>query len=178
MSIDSRHLRWFFRCDGLCVLAKPGYSFQIFQSCLEEWDKRWLDLNAVLLFQMFRQLHSRNITDFRNSISEKFHRFHQHPPGDLLEPGMYRQAGRSVFNGGRLAWTNGTYNENANACPIAPFGIVPNPVIIARPVPGVPLPTDHVGHRNAERTRRIESWLKLTLPRICWWSSTIKKQRS
>jgi hypothetical protein len=98
--LDSRHLGRLFRWDELCVLAKPRRSFQILQRCLEEGDECWINLDAVLLFQMCRQLHSRNITDFRNSTSEKFHRFHQHPPGDLLEPGMYRQAGRSVFNEG------------------------------------------------------------------------------
>ena len=61
----------------------------------EQRDECWLDSEAVFFFQMFRHLRSRNISDFRNSTFEEFHRFHRHPPGDSLSLARIgRQAGR------------------------------------------------------------------------------------
>jgi hypothetical protein len=100
--IDSCRLEGLFRGDGFYVLARFDGSLPILQGCFEERDECWLDFDAVLLFQMCRQLRSRNISDFPNGKSKKLQRFHWHPPGDLLEPGMYRQLGQSVFNGGRF----------------------------------------------------------------------------
>jgi hypothetical protein len=103
-------LRRLCRLSGFCVLTKPGHSFQISQGCFVQRDEPWLDFEAMLLFQVRRQLRSRSITDFRNSTSEEFHRLHSHPPGLLWEPARYRQAGWVGFSegGGRIGgWFRG-----------------------------------------------------------------------
>jgi hypothetical protein len=43
-----------FRGDGLCVLAQLIHSFCILQSCLVKRDVRWVDFDAVLLFDVRR----------------------------------------------------------------------------------------------------------------------------
>src|ERR1051325_3479228 len=90
--LDSSGLNGLLRTNGFGVLAKFIRSFQILQGCLEQWDERGLDFDAVLIFQVRRQLGCGNIADFREGTSKKFHSVHLHSPESWLELGMYRQA--------------------------------------------------------------------------------------